>query len=747
MRSRKAMKQSQNRASTGMILFGITLAVAILGWSPLAAQELRFEDTPERAGEIRTINAPVTTRFGTYTPYRVPKVVPTIGTYEGSVRSDLKNVLIPEGGFSWNNFTGAERGMLVRDHVVLRNEPIGTFAQAYNQVDDLPDYTPFITVDAAMNGLRVTSQEVYNDLVRNRLAPELDGVLSELSRNVGEALKRERSDDLRQGLGRLLAYVETGRALLDPSVEVDPRVAGLVADELDNVAAGNRTKSDLLGRTFDYSRLRAEIDDTELARYQRARRFLAEAGPRAGGPDHEVMVAALMARMVDALDARSRERLDDIVAVESFFLGRTPAMMPLDAVASGMRSWYGFQYEGGFGYLDGRNGVERLRPFLAKHRSQGVAATMQTGLLPREHPFGVMTGDAENLADMIGNVDRLGTIAPEEWVGTNEAVALYTSSILLEKVPGGRALPSFMRSSSWEERRTESALGSFVGFLTPGTLLQVDAQTAHGRTVSGTKASLAGYVEPDPAGWGAVASYARYLIDGLADGPRGRMIDQDLRDRLLDIERSSANFMVIAAAELAGTSLTAEQERFLATVPARIASWEASLSTDAMRLTTGGTLGSPRVIFVLVPVGDGTYQIARGAVYDQRRAERDDVHAVANAAVAYETPSIEPAPALARVNARSASTLRLDIEQTVVRRSEGAVWFTLFAEGYDRIDVVATVVDQEGRVAYTSRAMPIEKGERFDMIPTDDLRSGHYFVRIGDLSGRTLASGRFMVVR
>ena len=51
----------------------------------------------------------------------------------------------------------------------------------------------------------------------------------------------------------------------------------------------------------------------------------------------------------------------------------------------------------------------------------------------------------------------------------------------------------------------------------------------------------------------------------------------------------------------------------------------------------------------------------------------------------------------------------------------------------------------EARARHAERG--IENGERLDMIPTEDLRSGQYFIRISDITDRILASGRFMVVR
>ena len=765
----------------------LPIVIGLAGSVELDAQQsVRYEDTPMRGGSITTIDAPITTEFGTYVPYRLPKYTPAIGKSAGTLRSDLENVSPPEGGFSWDYFTGKERGTFVSDQLVIRNEPVGTFAEIYNGSNDRPDFVPFITVDAAMHGLRATTADIYAEVVRQRLAPELEVLLFELSGNVGSAITTERSDDIREGLGRLLAWIETGRILLEPSVEADARVDKLVADALEKIAAGRSASSPILDRTLDYSRIRLQrrSSTSEIDRYRAAKLWLSEAGPRIAGSEEEAMVAALMARMVDALDARSRERLHDIIAVESFFSGRNSADMSLEAIAGGMRSWYGFQYDGGYGYLDGSGGVGKLRSYLAKYRNPSVGRGMQTGLLPRAHNFADAllnrAGSPEKLiaatATPRGKGGALGmalrSVAAEEWVASNEGVALYTASILAETVAGGSALPPFMRSDLWEKRRTESALGSFVSFLTPQGDVGVGSSSPRSvaTTAGRSGGEMVAYVEPDPAAWAAVASWARYLGDGLATGPRGRMVGSELLKRVKDIENSGAHLMMIAAAELSGTPLTREQENFLASLPARIAAWENPAEKNgSVRLVAGSSgrsgmaVGHPRVLYVLVPDGAGLFRIARGGVLDYRTSTTPQEGYIAGLTAssgdlsrgivsAEEINGIdaritEPTTSVATSGARSASTVRLDLESTVARRTEGALWFTLHAEGYDRVDVVATVVDQGGRVAYRSRPMQVENGKRLDMVPTDELQTGTYFIRVSDQIGRTLASGRFMVVR
>src|SRR5690606_37181822 len=99
--------------------------------------------------------------------------------------------------------------------------------------------------------------------------------------------------------------------------------------------------------------------------------------------------------------------------------------------------------------------------------------------------------------------------------------------------------------------------------------------------------------------------------------------------KLQDIENMSAQFTGIAAAELAGTSLSTEQRNILASAPAHIAAWETPLdSRSGLQITAGsaagngkgGAVGHPMAIYVIVPDVAGDYFLTRGAVYDYREA-------------------------------------------------------------------------------------------------------------------------------
>src|SRR5262249_42788478 len=71
---------------------------------------------------------------------------------------------------------------------------------------------------------------------------------------------------------------------------------------------------------------------------------------------------------------------------------------------------------------------------------------------------------------------------------------------------------------------------------------------------------------------------------------------------------------------------------------------------------------------------------------------------------------------------RALPNVKLDMESNVVRRSVGELWFTVRAPRLNGSDVIISVVNGSGQMVYRSYAVPIENGERYDMVPVDDLQ-------------------------
>ena len=251
-------------------------------------------------------------------------------------------------------------------------------------------------------------------------------------------------------------------------------------------------------------------------------------------------------------------------------------------------------------------------------------------------------------------------------------------------------------------------------------------------------------------------------------------------EKLQDIENSAAQFAGIAAQELAGKALTSEQADIVRSIPHHIAAWETFVdptlhgddilipaSASAMGGAVRPATGHPQAIYVIVPDPEypGELTLTRGAVYSYYETElkADEwIHAATTSGGSEGRPYVVPAedihPVHAKLNTITAavrakehksaeSRVQVELEANVVRRSSGAVWYTIYAPGFDGADVITTVVDASGRQVFQSFPLPVENGQRYDMVPTEDLRSGHYFIRVNDVTGRTLASARFLLVQ
>lgn len=789
-------------ATTFALLFAL-----ITSFAAISQTDSDGEESVWNPG-VTQITTPVSTEFGVYTPYKIPKVRAAIGKSEPAIRSDLSNVVTPRSGFSWNEyFTASDRASLLKEAVAIRPEKMGSFGQAYAGMVGEPEFVPFITTDAAMNGLRISADEAYRGAQRNYFVADLRTALASLSNSVAGRLASETSTELKESDVVLLAWIETARALLNPEIPLNETVAPVVQAELDKIAAARPAESTLFpGRTIDYGRFvptghyRA---DPELELYYQARVWLSEAGFRVRSEsgsvnEREARMAFVLAHALD-MDKRTGERLSNIAAVERFFVGDNADGLTPEIIAATMRAYYGFQYEGGTSYLANNESLGNLIAFIERSAPGGSTGSMTLRLLPRETSMArsLYSGiDAEQnrkghmLAAALGSKGgtqgsdvraTLERVPAENWVKDLGWTSLYTAQAIASGVVVSDEFPRFMRGSVWNQRRVQGALGSWAAFTNEaGNVTLSDNGSASAAVEAGrSNTQVEGYVEPDPVAWSAVASHARYLREGLTSGPYGNLIGRALEEKLMDIENSAAQFAVIASVELRGVALNSEQRDLIASAPMRIAAWETytdrSLAGSGSVITASAPVevsgvapatGHPVALYVIAPSPNDTGELIlmRGAIYSYYETTRDREAWIAGLTGSSESAGgpyvvsaseIRPVSAKLRSVASSAtgsrqnlsSSVQISLESNIVRRSSGALWYTVEAPGYDGADVVTTVVDAAGRQVFQSFPLPVENGERYDMVPVEELKSGQYFIRVTDITGRGLASGRFMVVR
>ena len=100
-------------------------------------------------------------------------------------------------------------------------------------------------------------------------------------------------------------------------------------------------------------------------------------------------------------------------------------------------------------------------------------------------------------------------VPTEDWVQNLQWTTLYTAQILATNdQPDG--LPQFMRSNAWKERKLNSALGVWAAVQNElGHLSGIHISESENGGSGAVRSVTAGYVEPDPVAWSAIASEAR----------------------------------------------------------------------------------------------------------------------------------------------------------------------------------------------------------------------------------------------
>ncbi|MCC7439011.1 MAG: DUF3160 domain-containing protein [Armatimonadetes bacterium] len=524
-----------------------------------------------------------------------------------------------------------------------------------------------------------------------------------------------------------------------------------------------------------------------------------------------IRMAMILARTIETTDGNSLGlSFHDLSDLLAFFHGRSdqdvsPAM--LGGALRGFYGTYGFASAGAGSNAE----IQQFAEYFSEQAPAEIRGrNYQLVFLPRPASVNrtlLAQGEVGRLgtaliAGLSGNdgssVSEAFRHRPaEHWAQDIDWITLYTLQSYVDTEELGEGFPRFMRSDAYRARLNLGALGAWGDFQHPSSVLPsattaiAPRQTA---TATGTATRTAeGYVELRPRTWGRIASMAQYLRNGVADGRFGDLIGQDLTGKLRDIENSAAGLMNIASLTLAGQPLTTEQQELIAAMPGKIAAYETAsdptLSPKGMMIAAGAVNaknlrianGHPLAIYVILPSSNGQQPLtlARGAIYsyyetttpaqewtgtivgNQRGPQAPawtsglispDVNTAQDAAtfrpVRATLRSVTAAyqPSLAERRS-TAPTAQLELESNVVRRGDGALWFTIQAPRMNGAEVSLAVVNGNGQVIYRSSPVSIDNGQRFDMIPLENINNGSYFIRVIDTDSRTIASGRFMVTR
>lgn len=194
----------------------------------------------------------------------------------------------------------------------------------------------------------------------------------------------------------------------------------------------------------------------------------------------------------------------------------------------------------------------------------------------------------------------------------------------------GKAFPDYMRTDAWAAKDHQAGFGSYAE-LKHDTILFAKQAVAEGG--DGEQPQLPRqWVEPDPAAFGRLAAVTTLLREGLDSRD---LLPREQKDLLSDLAEMLAFFQRVAAAELADEPVASADNERLTDIGGELsglwwrtsdvtgggvseADMDAAIVADIARggndVVEVGT-GRADLIYVIVPDGEGGFEVARGSVF------------------------------------------------------------------------------------------------------------------------------------
>ena len=254
-------------------------------------------------------------------------------------------------------------------------------------------------------------------------------------------------------------------------------------------------------------------------------------------------------------------------------------------------------------------------------------------------------GEAQYLAlrEPAGGDDRPGRHAAAGRLGGHGVRRMAGGAASRSWRPRSAAYPDFMRTPAWTAKSLQTALASYTELKHDTILYAKQGSAGEGEGPPTPPFTPRNWVEPDPVAFARLASAASLLRDGMSS--RDLLSDSNaaVLDTLIELSGWLAG---VAAHELDGTVATDDENARLGSIGSELEYlWFASADTssvegqpiaaeqvgdavvadifrssfDYLELGTGPV----DTIYVIVPIGDGRFELAVGAVssyYEFRRA-------------------------------------------------------------------------------------------------------------------------------
>ncbi len=229
---------------------------------------------------------------------------------------------------------------------------------------------------------------------------------------------------------------------------------------------------------------------------------------------------------------------------------------------------------------------------------------------------------------------------PDDWAGT--VYEAWLAALQPQLAPHNAAYPDFMRTPAWTAKSLQTALASYTELKHDTILYAKQGSAGEGEGPPPPPFTPRNWVEPDPVAFGRLTSAASLLRDGMSRRGLLSKPDTDVLDAFIEM---SGWLGGIATRELTGQVATDADNTRLDSIGSELEYlWFAAADTDSVEgqlvasnedndavvadvfrssyfyLELGTGLVDP--IYVIVPLGDGRFELAVGGVssyYEYRR--------------------------------------------------------------------------------------------------------------------------------
>ncbi len=489
-----------------------------------------------------------------------------------SLPFDLSQIVNPQ---VITGLTDEQRALLVQNGCVVIPSQEAQFKDIRDGVSKHHGQPYFLTTDAAFHAVHLTFDYLLKGLEREQLRPGMIAITQALLDEVLSFRPNVEGTTIESDTRLSVAYLSVALKLFEPEAEIDPSVANLVSQQVEQILAGAGRENSALIPSFEddygaYKPVGHYAGDPELEQYFRGMTWfgrvhfnLFENNP-AFVPSRAPLIITLALRRAPVQMHSAAEAWATIHEVLTFLIGPTDDAGPIeyaalmdqvygdsltpeeladdalwqtflsmgqqipapqinstfvDWVDPGMEEERGWRFLGQRFTLDGfifQNLVfDKVEPMGEKRRlfPTGLDVMAAMGSRPALDALDAMgeTAYPNYLEQMAILQDAVQAQPEEQWLNRFYEGWLFTFFPILASKEGG--YPSYMQTDIWGLKDLNTALGSWAE-LKHDTVLYTKMPEAAGGGGPPSSGPAPGYVEPNPDVFYRLATLTQILIDG-----------------------------------------------------------------------------------------------------------------------------------------------------------------------------------------------------------------------------------------